>query len=68
MLLIQLDFPRHQESLTWQSYIHRYGDVVFLSALGRNFLLLGSHEVITELIEKRPSFNDRPRFAMMNDL
>jgi hypothetical protein len=67
-LLIQLDFPRDKEWLTWQSYNERYGDLVFLSALGRDFLILGSHEVITELIEKRLNFNDRPRFPMFHDL
>lgn len=60
--------PLKEEWLTWQSYVKRYGDLVFLSALGRNFLLLGSHEVITDLIEKRGTFNGRPRFPMLHDL
>jgi hypothetical protein len=45
-----------------------YGDVVYLSAIGRSFLLLGSHEAITDLIEKRAHFNDRPRSTMLHHL
>jgi hypothetical protein len=64
----QLDIPLKDEWLTWQSYVHRYGDLVFLSALGRKFLLLGSHEAITDLIDKRVTFNSRPRFPMLHEL
>jgi hypothetical protein len=60
--------PLTEEWLTWRSYVQQYGDMVFLSALGNNFLLLGSHEVITELIEKRAHFNSRPRSTMLNGL
>jgi hypothetical protein len=58
--------PRTQAWLTWRSYVDRYGDLVFLSVFGRNFLLLGSHEVITELLEKRSSANNRPGFRMFD--
>jgi hypothetical protein len=60
--------PTSEEWLTWRSYVEKYGDVVFLSALGRDFLLLGSQEAITDLIEKRINFNDRPRLTMLHDL
>jgi hypothetical protein len=60
--------PRKEEWLTWQSYVERYGDLVFLSALGRKFLLLGSHEAIVDFIDKRATSNNRPRFPMFHDL
>jgi hypothetical protein len=68
MVLPQLDMPLKEEWLTWQSYVKQYGDLVFLSALGRNFLLLGSHETIIDLIEKRVTFNSRPIFPMLHEL
>jgi hypothetical protein len=67
-IISKLDVPLSEEWLTWRSYVEQYGDLVFLSALGNNILLLGSHEVITELIDKRVNFNDRPRSTMLNEL
>lgn len=67
-VLSQLDMPLKDECLTWQSYVHQYGDIVFLSVFGRKILLLGSHEAIIDLIDKRVTFNSRPRFPMLHDL
>lgn len=60
--------PRSEEWLIWQQYVERYGDLVYLNALGRHFLLLGSTEAVTDLIEKRPHFNSRPHLPMLNEM
>lgn len=61
----QLDLPLSEEWLTWQSYVERYGDLVYLKALGNGYLLLASQEAITDLIEKRAHFNSRPYPIML---
>lgn len=41
------------------------GDVVYLSALGLSFVILGSEQAAIDLLEKRPlNYSDRPEFPM----
>lgn len=45
------------------------GDLVFLHGLGRNILILNSHEVITDLLEKQgANYSARPHLIMANEL
>jgi hypothetical protein len=66
--LLQFDIPLSEEWLTWQKHVHRYGDLVYLTVLGRNYLLLGSQRAVIELLEKRSYFNDRPHMTMISEL
>jgi hypothetical protein len=68
LISLQLDIPTSEEWLTWQKHVQSYGDLVYLTALGRDYLLLGSQAVIVDLVEKRSHFNDRPYSTMILEL
>ena len=41
------------------------GDVVYLNALGRHMIMLGSHKAAHELLDKRSAnYSDRPQSVM----
>ncbi|KAJ7320876.1 cytochrome P450 [Mycena albidolilacea] len=60
------DIPR---SNAWERFIEwkdLYGEVVYISILGRSIVLLNSVKSTTDLLEKRaPSYSDRPQFPLI---
>jgi hypothetical protein len=58
----------HKEWLTYRSWTEKYGDLVYLEALGTKLLILGSEEAVRDLAEKRVHWQSRGRLPMLNDL
>jgi hypothetical protein len=64
-----LDIPREKEWLTYRSWNEKYGDIVFIEALGQKIVILGSATVVNDLMEKRSTvYSDRPGAFMLNNL
>ncbi|KIK52524.1 hypothetical protein GYMLUDRAFT_180036 [Collybiopsis luxurians FD-317 M1] len=64
-----LHFPRANMWLRFHEWHQQYGDTVYAEALGRGVLVLGSMEVITELLTDNAStFSDRPTFTMIGEM
>ncbi|EEB93789.1 hypothetical protein MPER_07513, partial [Moniliophthora perniciosa FA553] len=64
-----LDIPREKESESYWKFAQDYGDLVFLSALGKTILVVNSYETANELFEKRGNnYSDRNELPMINDL
>jgi hypothetical protein len=64
-----LDIPREKEWLTYRDWHERYGDVVYIEALGQKIVILGSLAVVNDLMEKRGAmYSDRPSTVMLNEL
>lgn len=43
------------------------GDVVYVNALGKSFIILGSEEAASDLLDKRSAnYSDRPQFPMQD--
>jgi hypothetical protein len=64
-----LDIPTSMEWLTYQAWNERYGDVVYVEALGKKIIILGSATAVNDLMERRSSvYSDRPNFVMQNEL
>ena len=58
-----LPFHKH-----WYQFIIS-GDIIYISVLGQPIIILNSHAVSVELLEKRSSiYSDRPEFAMTKDM
>ncbi|KXN85117.1 O-methylsterigmatocystin oxidoreductase [Leucoagaricus sp. SymC.cos] len=63
------DFARENESAAYLGMAHKYGDLVFLSALGINVLIVNDFQTANELFEKRSSnYSDRHESPMINHL
>ncbi|KIM43420.1 hypothetical protein M413DRAFT_18002 [Hebeloma cylindrosporum] len=63
------DIARDKESAAYQKLADEYGDLVFLSALGKNVLFVNSFEAAHELFEKRSvNYSDRNESPMSHDL
>jgi hypothetical protein len=48
-----LDLPTRRSWLTHQAWCKLYGDVVYVQALGRKMVILGSAAAVNDLIERR---------------
>jgi hypothetical protein len=60
-----LDIPSEKEWLTHQAWSNRYGDVVYIEALGQKIVILGSAGAVNDLLERRGSiYSDRAVTAM----
>jgi hypothetical protein len=64
-----LDFPSEQEWLGFRKWNEQYGDVVYTEALGQKTIILGSADVVADLLERKSAiYSDRPHFVMTHDL
>ncbi|KAJ8475189.1 hypothetical protein ONZ51_g6728 [Trametes cubensis] len=55
-----LDVPTEMMGQRFREMTEKYGDVVYLDALGQPMIILGSHEAANELLEKRSAnYSDR---------
>jgi hypothetical protein len=64
-----LDIPTSMEWLTYHAWNRRYGDVVYVEALGRKIVILGSATAVNDLLEGRSSvYSTRPNPIMINEL
>lgn len=64
-----LDIPTDQSWETFTEWKDKYGDVVFLRALGRTLVVLNSREACVDLLDKRSLiYSDRPQFVMSMEL
>jgi hypothetical protein len=64
-----LDIPKEKDWETYRAWNERYGDVVYVQALGSKIVVLSSDSVINELFERRSStYSDRPSTVMLIEL
>ncbi|THV02863.1 cytochrome P450 [Dendrothele bispora CBS 962.96] len=64
-----LDIPREKEAATYYKMAQEYGDLVHMSVLGQNILIINSFQTANELFEKRSSnYSDRNEMPMIKDL
>jgi hypothetical protein len=64
-----LDMPKEKDWETYRSWNERYGDIVYVEALGSKMVVLSSMAVINELFERRSSiYSDRPSTVMLVEL
>ncbi|ETW81164.1 cytochrome P450 monooxygenase 6 [Heterobasidion irregulare TC 32-1] len=62
-----LDMPRKREWETFSRWHKAYGDIVFVSLVGRPMIILNSFEATTELLDDRSTtYSDRPRFPLID--
>ncbi|KAJ8693265.1 hypothetical protein PTI98_010503 [Pleurotus ostreatus] len=62
-----LRFPSENPELVFHEWSKQYGDVIHLSVLGRSIIVLDSHQVAIDLLEKRSAlYSDRPRFLVFD--
>ncbi|KAJ8088566.1 hypothetical protein PM082_022639 [Marasmius tenuissimus] len=55
--------------VTYRKLALKYGDIVYAEVFGDKTVLLNSHKVTTELLEKRSrNYSDRPHMIMADDL
>lgn len=48
--------------------MHRSGEIMYISALGTGVLVLNSHRVASDLLDKRSNiYSGRPRYISAND-
>ncbi|KAE9389979.1 cytochrome P450 [Gymnopus androsaceus JB14] len=60
--------PQHQW-LRFTEWKEQYGPIFSLNMAGNPVIVLNSHEVVTELLEKRSTiYSDRPRFIMAHEI
>ncbi|KAJ3559448.1 hypothetical protein NP233_g11260 [Leucocoprinus birnbaumii] len=63
------DLPTYKLWLVYDSWIKKYGDMVYLRVFGLGFLILGSMERINDIFEKRGNiYLARPSLPMIMDL
>jgi hypothetical protein len=63
------DFPHEKEWLTYRAWNEQYGDIVYAEAPKTKVLILGSAEVVTDLMDRRSAvYSGRPSTVMMNEL
>ncbi|KDR70119.1 hypothetical protein GALMADRAFT_254949 [Galerina marginata CBS 339.88] len=63
------DIPRSNETAIYQGLAKQHGSLVFLTALGKNVLLVNSFQTAYEMFEKRSAnYSDRPQSVMSHDL
>ena len=62
-----LDMPKSHEYLTYTKWGKEYGDVVHVSALGRNIVVLNSSKAANELDQRSATYADRPYMPMLQE-
>ncbi|TFK64565.1 cytochrome P450 [Pluteus cervinus] len=63
------DLARENEAQSYLKLAHQYGDLVFLTVLGKNILFVNSFQTATELFDKRSSnYSDRNSLPMINEM
>ncbi|KIK63931.1 hypothetical protein GYMLUDRAFT_161793 [Collybiopsis luxurians FD-317 M1] len=63
------DIPREKESLAYNKMAKKYGDLTYLSVLGKSILVVNNYATAQELFEKRSAnYSDRNELPMINDL
>ena len=63
-----LDIPTSHEYFTYTKWGRKYGDVVYVNALGKHLIILNSAKAANELLEQRSAiYSDRPYLPMMHD-
>ncbi|KAH8824090.1 cytochrome P450 [Flagelloscypha sp. PMI_526] len=61
--------PRTYTWHKFQDWSKRYGDLCYVNLAGRNVLLLGSHKVASDLLNKRSSiYSGRPKHHVVSEL
>ncbi|CAE6430735.1 unnamed protein product [Rhizoctonia solani] len=61
------DFPKEREWLGYAKIAQDYkSDVISLSAFGKTIVVLNSHRAVTDLLDKRAKYADRPQIPMIN--
>ncbi|CAE6337349.1 unnamed protein product [Rhizoctonia solani] len=61
------DFPKDREWLGYMKIGQDYkSDIISFSALGRTIIVLNSHRTVTDLLDKRAKYADRPQIPMIN--
>jgi hypothetical protein len=64
-----LDFPTEQEWLVYRNWNEQYGNVVYTEVLGQKIVILGSANVVTDLLERKSAmYSDRPHLVMTHEL
>jgi hypothetical protein len=64
-----LDIPSEKDWLTYRAWNEQYGDIVYLEALGRSIVVLGTAAATDELLHRRSQYSsDRPTTVMANEL
>jgi len=51
-----LDLPKDNDWLTYSEWQKTYGDMIFISVLGKPFLILSSLKISSDLLEKRSTY------------
>lgn len=63
-----LDVPTKREYETYTKWKEVYGDVIYLSALGNDIIILNSVKAASDLLDKRSlSYSDRPYIPMIHE-
>ena len=63
-----LDMPRTHACTVFQKWGKEFGDVVYVSFFGKDFIILNSLQAATELIEQHSgNYADRPDMPMLHD-
>ncbi|KAF9070685.1 cytochrome P450 [Rhodocollybia butyracea] len=63
------DIPREKESAGYNVMAKKYGDLTYLSILGKSILVVNNYATAQELFEKRSAnYSDRNELPMINDL
>jgi hypothetical protein len=64
-----LDMPKQKDWETYRAWNERYGEVVYVEALGSKLVVLSSATVINELLERRSTiYSNRPSTVMAVEL
>nr|BED43007.1 cytochrome P450 monooxygenase [Trametes versicolor] len=61
------DMPKRYAGADFNALSDKYGDMVYMDILGQPMLILGSHHIALDLLEKRSAlYSDRVRSAMVD--
>ncbi|CCM01268.1 uncharacterized protein FIBRA_03317 [Fibroporia radiculosa] len=64
-----LQMPADQSWKAFTQWAQVYGDVMHLSVMGRDFVVLSSPEAVSDLLEKRSAiYSDRPVMPMLGEM
>ncbi|KAL1941769.1 hypothetical protein VTO73DRAFT_6769 [Trametes versicolor] len=60
-----LDMPKRYAGTDFGALTNKYGDMVYMNVLGQPMLILGSHDIALDLLEKRSAlYSDRSQSTM----
>jgi hypothetical protein len=64
-----IGMPKEKDWETYRAWNERYGDIVYVEALGSKIVVLGSLAVINELFDRRgATYSSRPSAVMLVEL